>query len=186
MKLYIKTDINIASKRILQDQFGNLNIQYILHGLGEIEIVDSVTADKMKLLNAALGAYGIEIIENSKSILVQKIKDTIVELVYSDDELPASKTSAYLADKLNHSYGYLSNLFSEVTYSTIENYIIFQKTERAKKIIATDDFTFTEISLMLNYSSVAHFSTQFKNATGLTPSAFKRIINKRRNTSKMD
>ena len=111
---------------------------------------------------------------------MQKIKDTITDMVWKDENLPNITTSAYLADKLNHSYGYLSNLFSEVTYSSIENFIILQKIERAKQMIISDNYTLTEISYQLNYSSVAHLSNQFKKTTGLTPSAFQRIIKARR------
>ena len=111
---------------------------------------------------------------------VQKIKDAIVEMVYEKDKLPVTTTSIYLADKLNLSYGYLSNIFSEYTYTSIENYIIIQKIERAKKLIIDEEFNLTEISYKLNYSSLAHLSSQFKKITGLTPSVFKRIVNKRK------
>ena len=84
---------------------------------------------------------------------------------------------------MNHSYGYLANIFSEVTYSTIANFIILQKIERAKQMIIEDKLTLTEISYALNYSSVAHLSNQFKNTIGLTPTAFQRIIKKRKNDS---
>jgi len=133
-------------------------------------------------LDSCLGNYGIQIVENQKSVLVQKIKDTIVEMVYSEDKLQISN-SAYLSDKLKQRYGYLSSVFTEITYTSIENFILLQKAERAKKLISTNEFTFTEIAYTLNYSSVAHFSNQFKNITGITPSAFQRIIKKRRENS---
>jgi AraC-like DNA-binding protein len=99
------------------------------------------------------------------------------------DRLPTSN-SAYLSEKLKQRYGYLSLVFSEVTFTSIENFILLQKAERAKQLISTNEFTFTEIAYMLNYSSVAYFSNQFKSITGITPSAFQRIINKRREMSK--
>ncbi|MEP7321890.1 MAG: AraC family transcriptional regulator [Saprospiraceae bacterium] len=182
MKLYFKYDRMVACNTLVGEQLNKLGLSYELVGPVEVEIKDPVTEDKLKELNTALNRYGIEIVENQKSVLVQKIKDTITEVVYSDGELPVSKISAYLADKLKYNYGYLSNLFSDVTYTSIENFTILQKIERAKQLITTDDLTFTEIAWRLNYSSVAHFSTQFKNATGLTPSAFQRIISKRQNT----
>lgn len=111
--------------------------------------------------------------------MVQKIKDTIVEMVHSP-EMVNVKSSVYLADKLNHSYGYISNLFSEVTYTSIENFIIIQKIELTKHLIIAGALSLTEIAYQLNYSSVAHLSTQFKNTTGITPSAFQRIITKRK------
>ena len=121
-------------------------------------------------------------VENQKSVLVQKIKDTITELVTSEEPLNV-KSSVFIAEKLNHSYGYLSNLFSDVTYTSIENYIIIQKIELAKQLIINNQLSLTEIAYRLNYSSVAHLSTQFKNTTGITPSAFQRIITKRRELS---
>jgi AraC-like DNA-binding protein len=180
MNLYTRCDINIASRKILQEQLDKLDLRYTILGFGELELLGSVPEGKMQQLIEALSKYGIEIVESPKNILVQKIKDTIIELVYMEDKMTNSKVSAFLASRLNHSYGYLSKLFSETTYSSIENYIILQKTERAKQLIATNSLTFTEIAWKLNYSSVAHFSTHFKNATGLTPTAFQRIINKRR------
>ena len=181
MKLYIKYDINAACKKILVEQLDSLELSYSLVGFGEVEIKEVVNNEKLKQLNAKLNNYGIEIVENHKSILVQKIKDAITEMVYLEEKLPTSKISSYLADKVGHSYGYIYNLFSEVTYSSIGNFIILQKTERAKQLIMTSELTFTEIAWKLNYSSVAHFSNQFKNATGITPTAFQRIMNKRRN-----
>lgn len=180
MNLLIKYDISATCKAILQEQLDKLGIDYTLIGLNEIDFKQTLTDEQTTQLKSLFQKYGIEIIENQKTALVQKIKDTIVEMVWSDDITPVITTSAYLADKLNHSYGYLSNLFSEVTYSTIENFIIFQKIERAKQMIVSDSFTLTEISYQLNYSSVAHLSNQFKKTTGLTPSAFQRIIKKKR------
>ncbi|MES2479586.1 MAG: AraC family transcriptional regulator [Bacteroidota bacterium] len=180
MKLYLKYDTINLCRTILQEQLERLGINYTLEGIGELEIKEATTEEQLAMLTEALRHYGIEIVEAQKSIIVQKIKDTITEMVYHNDELPALKISSYLADKLNMRYTYLASLFSAVTYTSIENFIILQKIERAKQLITTDELTFTEIAWKLNYSSVAHFSTQFKNATGLTPTAFQRIIQKRR------
>ena len=141
--------------------------------------VEKINPLVFSALTEELKEYGIDIIENQKSVLVQKIKDTIIEMIHSP-ELVNVKSSVYLAEKLSHSYGYLSNLFSDVTYTSIENYIILQKIEYAKQLIVSSDLSLTEIAFQLNYSSVAHLSTQFKNVTGITPSAFQRIITKRR------
>lgn len=183
MKLYLKFDANTAFREILQEQFRKMEIPYIYHGFAEIEIDDNVSNEGMNTLSANLSRFGIGIVETQKSILVQKIKDIIIEMVYMEDRLPTSN-SAYISEKLNHRYGYLSLVFSEVTFTSIENFILLQKTERAKQLISTNDLTFTEIAYMLNYSSVAYFSNQFKSITGITPSAFQRIINKRREMSK--
>ncbi len=180
MKLYVKYNMNALYKKVLEEQLDKLSLTYTLIGFTEVEIEDAMTAEKWDQLNFCLDSYGIEVVESHKSVLVQKIKDAIIEMVYIEEQLPTSKISDYLAEKLLHSYGYLANLFSEVTFTSIENFIILQKIERAKHFISTGELTFTEISFRLNYSSLAHFSTQFKNTTGLTPSAFQRIIKKRR------
>jgi AraC-like DNA-binding protein len=183
MKLNIKYDINIACKVILQEQLDKLKISYEITGLGEIEIKETLSADQYKELEAGIKKYGIEIIDDPKNALIQRIKDTIIEMVYLSEELPNTNISAYIANKLNHNYGYLSNLFSEVTFSSIANFIILQKIERAKQLIIEDKLTLTEVAWELNYSSVAHLSNQFKKTTGLTPTAFQRIIKKRKNIS---
>jgi AraC-like DNA-binding protein len=180
MNLYIKYDIPTTCNKVLQDILNKNNLNYSLVSFWEVDIKETLSESEFNELSAGLNNYGIEIVESHKSILVQKIKDAITEMVYLEDKLPTSKTSSYLADKLKHRYGYISNLFSEVTYTSIENYIILQKIERAKQLLITNELTITEIAWKLNYSSVAHLSNQFKNVTGLTPSMFQRIINRRR------
>lgn len=180
MNLYIKYDIPVLCKRVLQDILDSQKHDYSLHTYREVELKETLSESELSDLSTRLNIYGIQIVESHKSILVQKIKDAITEMVYMEDKLPTSKTSAYLADKLKHRYGYISNLFSEVTYTSIENFIILQKIERAKQLLITNELTITEIAWKLNYSSVAHLSNQFKNVTGLTPSMFQRIINRRR------
>lgn len=179
MKLYIKYDINLACKVILQEQLEELGLSFEMKDLGEVEIIGNLTAELQKNLDESLGRYGIKIISNHKNTLIEKTKDIIIEMIYEKEKLPNMNISNYLAERLNHSYGYISNLFSEVTYSSIENFIIIQKIERAKQLIIEGDLTLTEISYQLNYSSVAHLSNQFKKTTGLTPTAFQRIIKKR-------
>lgn len=181
MKLYIKYDINVIFKKVLQEQLDKLDLSYTLVAFTEVEIKEKIQEETLKQLCSNFNEYGIEIVENSKSILIQKIKDAIIEMVYMEDKLPIAKTSAYLAEKLGYSYGYISNLFAEVTYTSIENFIILHRIELAKHLISIGEQSFTEIAHKLNYSSLAHFCTQFKNTTGLTPTVFKRIIFKRRN-----
>ncbi len=179
MKLYIKYDINLACRVILQEQLEQLGLEYELKELGEVEILSPMTPEIQKQLDESLERYGIKIVSNHKNTLIEKTKDIIIEMIYEKEKLPNTNISTYLADRLNHSYGYISNLFSEVTYSSIENFIIIQKIERAKQLIIEGELTLTEISYQLNYSSVAHLSNQFKKTTGLTPTAFQRIIKKR-------
>ncbi len=185
MKLFLKYDINAVCRKVLEEQLDKLKVSYSILGFGEVEVRESASSSKLKQLHSNLKSYGIDVVETQKSILVQKTKDAIIEMVYMEDKLPVSKTSSYIATKLKHSYGYISSLFSEVTFTSIEKFIILQKIERAKHMISTNELNFTEIAYKLNYSSVSHFSNQFKNTTGITPSAFQRIINKRRNLNRV-
>jgi AraC-like DNA-binding protein len=183
MRLNFNYDGNIACRAILQEQLEKLGIKYQLLDLGQIEIGDAISEEGLIELKDILKKYGIQIINNPKGQLIQKIKDAIIEIVYDKDKFPDITISQYLSDKLNFRYGYITNIFSEYTYTSIENFIIIQKIERAKKLIIEEKLTLTEISYELNYSSVAYLSTQFKKVTGLTPSLFKRIVSKRRKLS---
>ncbi len=180
MKIFVKFDFAKACNKVIQEKLTELNINYKILSFGEVEFLEQVPLDVLESLDKSLKEYGIEIIENQKVILVQKIKDTIINMVFNDEATINVKSSAYLSDKLGYSYGYLSNLFSEVTYTSIENFIILQKIEYTKTLIARTELTLTEIAFKLNYSSVSHLSRQFKNTVGITPTAFQRIINKRR------
>lgn len=180
MKIFVKFNFNVICNKVLEDKLNELDVKFRILGFGEIEILQKLTNKQEQNLHILFKDYGIDVIENEKIILVQKIKDAIREIVFSTDEALNIKTSVYLAEKLGHSYGYLSNLFSEITYTSIENFIILQKIEYAKQLILTTDLSLTEIAFKLNYSSVAHLSTQFKNTTGITPSTFQRIISKRK------
>lgn len=179
MKIYLKYNYPQLTKKILQDQLSELGYKFKINGFGEFVFLERIPSEKMKQLTEKFQEYGIEIIENQKSVLAQKIKDTIFEMVNSDTQLIV-KSSVYISEKLNLSYVYLSSVFSEVTYTSIENYIIIQKIELAKQLIINTNMNLTEISIQLNYSSIAHLSSQFKNNTGMTPSAFQRIILKRK------
>ncbi len=180
MKLHIKYDINLCCKIVLQEQLDKLQLPYTVTGLGEIESKEAISAEKYEELGTNLAKYGIELIDNPKNVIVQKIKDAIIEMVYVQEDLPTVKISEYLSKKLNKSYNSIAVLFSEITFTSIQNYIILQKIERAKQEIIEGKQTLTEIAWKLNFSSVAHLSGDFKRITGLTPTAFQRIINKRR------
>lgn len=181
MKLFVKFDFNTICTTVLQERLDALGFTYQLDNFGEITFNSKIAADQLQELTKSLSKYGVEVVEDPKSILVQKIKDTIMRLVYDTQSEVQVKSSVFLSQELGHSYGYLSNLFSEVTHTSIENYTILQKVEYAKQLILNGDKNLTEIAFQLNYSSVAHLSTQFKNTTGITPTAFERIISKRRN-----
>jgi AraC-like DNA-binding protein len=180
MKVFIKFDFNNACKKILEEKLDECQIKHRILGFGEVDFLERVSPEKLNLFSQSLRPYGIEIVKNQKAILIQKIKDTIVEMVFNEDISVNVKSSVYLSEKLKYSYGHLSTLFSEVTYTSIENFIILQKIEYAKQLIINNELSLTEIAFKLNYSSIAHLSSQFKNSTGISPSAFQRIINRRR------
>ena len=181
MKINIKYDINTAAKVILQENLERLGVPYEINGMGEIRINGMLTAEQYIELESSIKKYGIKIIDNPKEAIVQKIKEVIIEMVYMEDKLHYAKTSAYIADRMKLSYSYLSKIFSEVTYTSIENFMILQRIERAKQLIIEEKLTFTEVAWKMNYSSVAHLSNQFKKTTGLTPTVFQRIIERRNN-----
>jgi len=179
MNLYLKYDTYFACKKILQEQFEKFQLSYNLKSFWEVEFKETVPGPTLEVLSSSLNYYGIQIVDNHKNILAQRIKDAIIEIVYMDERLPYLKTSLYLAEKLNHRYSYIANIFSEVTYTSIEKYYILQKIERSKELLISDELTISEIAWKLNFSSLAHFCKQFKNVTGLTPKIFQRIIKKR-------
>ncbi len=180
MKLHVKYDIQTACKAILKEQLEQAGLLYKAINSSEVELKNQIGAEELAKLNANLKTYGIEILDDQKNDVIQKTKDVIIEMVNREEYLPPIKISAYIADKVKYSYGYLAALFSEVTFTSIENFIILQKIERVKQMILAGDLTLTEIAFKLHYSSVAHLSTQFKKTTGLTPTSFQSIIKKRR------
>lgn len=185
MKINVKFDLNILSKKVLCNQLDEMGITYTLKGLGEIEIKTKPDNITIAIITEKLAEYGIEIISDQQMALVQRIKDAITVLI--DDEVNYKKynISTYLSEKLEYSYSYLSNIFSETTYTSIENFVILKKIDIAKNYIIENNLTLTEIAYKLHYSSVAHLSTQFKKTTGLTPSTFQKIIKKRKERNVM-
>ncbi len=179
MVLYINYNVNKICKTLLQEQLDKMELKYVLLSLGEVQLKEPISETALQQLNSNLNQCNIEIVESQKSILVQRIKDAIIEMVFTDEKMPI-KFSAYLTDKLNYNYNYLANLFSSETFSSIEKFILLQKTERAKQLLAQNKLNITEIAWKLNYSSTAHFSNQFKSITGITPTVFQKIILKKR------
>jgi len=180
MKLHIKYDINLCCKIVLKEQLDKLQLPYNISGLGEVILTGTVPTVKYDELELCLKKYGIEIINEPKNVLVQKIKDAIVEMVYLKETLPISNNSAFLADKLNKSYNYLSDVFSEVTLTSIQSFIIYHRVERTKQEIIEGNLNISEIAWKLKYSSVAHLSNEFKKVIGLTPTRFQRIFASRK------
>lgn len=171
--------VSIRCKIIVRSELENMGIHYTTVELGEVQISEKPSSEQYDALNAALASHGMEILEDKKSVLIEKIKNIIVEQIHYNEEPLTVNFSVYLAKQLNYDYHYLSNLFSEVKGTTIEKYIIAQKIERVKELLIYDELTLTEIAYKLHYSSVAHLSNQFKKVTGLTPSFFKQLKHKR-------
>ena len=171
---------SIRCKMLVKDELKRLGLHFILVELGEIEIMEDISLEQRLELKMALQQSGLELMENKKAVLIEKIKAVIVEMVHYSDEMIKVNFSDYLSEKLHHDYTYMANLFSEVQGTTIEQFIILHKIERVKELIIYDELNLTEISYKLNYSSVAHLSNQFKKVTGLTPSHFKQLKDKRR------
>ena len=180
MIINVKFNFNTLCKKILCQQLDVLDLEYSIRGVGEIELKSTPDPKQMLRIAENLSDYGIEVISDQQTALVQRIKDAITLLVNGDEDAQKYNVSTYLSEKLDYSYAYLSNLFSEVTHTSIENFVILKKIDVAKALIIDKDLTLTEIAFKLNYSSVAHLSAQFKKTTGLTPSTFQKIILKRK------
>ncbi len=164
----------------VKEELRKLGIPYTSIDLGEIEIPAEISSDQRELLKVNLLKSGLELMDDSRAILIERIKNVIVEMIHYADELPKIKNSIYISEKLNHDYTYLANLFSESTGTNIEQFILIHKIERVKELLLYDELNLTEISYKLNYSSVAHLSNQFKKITGLTPTFFKQLKQKRK------
>ena len=180
MKLYIKYMVSNRCKMAVKEELKKLGLHFIVVDLGEVEIMESITLDQREKLKLSLLDSGLELMDDKRAVLIEKIKNTIIEMIHHSDEVIKTNFSDYLSQKLNHDYTYLANLFSEVQGSTIEHFIINHKIERIKELIIYDELNITEIAWKMNYSSVAHLSNQFKKVTGLSPSHFKQLKDKRR------
>ena len=166
---------------MVKEELKKLGLHYVLVDLGEVEIMEDISHEMREQLKIALLLTGLELIDDKKAVLIGKIKSVIVEMVHYLDDSPKMVFSDYISQKLHHDYTYMANLFSEVQGTTIEQYIIAHKIERIKELIIYDELNITQIAMKMNYSSVAHLSNQFKKVTGLTPSHFKKMKDKRRN-----
>ena len=148
--------------------------------LGEVVCLNDLSTNQLDHLKEVLHDAGLDILDDKKSILIERIKNVVVEMVHYLDELPKTKFSHYLSEKLKYDYTYLSNLFSETEGRTLEHFVLQHKIEKIKELIMYDELNLTEIAFKLHYSSVAHLSNQFKKITGQSPSAFKAMHNRSR------
>jgi AraC-like DNA-binding protein len=173
--------VSIRCKMVVKSELKKLGLHYANLELGTVDVLEDITIQQRDELKTGLLKSGLELMEDKKAILIEKIQNVVIEMVHYEDELPKVNFSDYLSEKLNHDYTYMANLFSETKGITIEHFIILHKVERVKELILYDELTLSEIAWRLHYSSVAHLSNQFKKITGLTPSYFKTLKQKKRN-----
>ena len=165
---------------LVKEALKNIGLHFIVIDLGEVEVMEDITSEQKEILKTTLTEAGLELMDDKRAILIEKIKTVIVEMVHHSGELPKTNFSNYLSQRLNHDYTYMANLFSEVQGKTIEQFMICHKVERIKELIIYGELNMSEIAHKMNYSSMAHLSGQFKKVTGLTPSHFKQLKDKRR------
>lgn len=164
-------------KEILKE----LGLHFVMVDLGEVDVMENISLEQREELREALLESGLELMDDKRAMLIEKIKNIIIEMVHHSDEVVKVNFSTYLSEKLNYDYTYMANLFSEIQGTTIEQFVISHKVERIKELIIYDELNISEIAWKMNYSSVAHLSNQFKKVTGLSPSHFKLLKGKRRN-----
>ena len=179
MKLYIKYMVSLRCKMMVKEELVKLGLHYIIVDLGMVDILEDITKQQHQQLKENLLKSGLELLDDKRSILIEKIKNLIIEMIHYSDDLPKINYSDYISEKLNYDYTYLSNIFSEVKGITIQQFIIIHKIEKVKELLLYDELNLTEISYKLHYSSVAHLSNQFKKITGLSPSFYKQLKQKR-------
>jgi len=172
--------VSLRCKLMVKDELEKLGLHYVVLDLGMVEVMEEITPQQHEELRVNLLKSGLELLNNQKRILIEKIKNVIVEMIHYSEDLPKMNYSEYISAKLNYDYDYLSNIFSEVKGVTIQQFIIIHKIEKVKELLLYDELNLTEIAHRLHYSSVAHLSNQFKKVTGLSPSFYKQLQQKRR------
>jgi AraC-like DNA-binding protein len=165
---------------IVKATLEKLHIAYTHIDLGEIHLVDQLTEPQLTILEQMLLPYGLVLMNDKKAILIEKIKNIIIEMIHYEEDLQIVKNSTFISEKIGQNYTYLANLFSETTGTTIEHFILLHKIEKVKELIIYNELNLTQIADKMHYSSVAHLSNQFKKITGLTPTFYKRLKSKKR------
>jgi AraC-like DNA-binding protein len=165
---------------LVNEELQKQGLHAIIVDLGTVEILEDITTEQRNQLKANLLKSGLELLDDKRSILIEKVKNVIVEMIHYSNELPSVNCSEYISEKVGYDYTYLANIFSEVKGITIQQFIIIHKIEKVKELLIYDELNLTEISYKLHYSSVAHLSNQFKKITGLTPTFYKQLKNKRK------
>jgi AraC-like DNA-binding protein len=180
MKLYIKYMVSLRCKMMVREELKKLCLHSVSIELGAVEILEDMSQEQHDALKENLSRSGLELLDDKRSVIIEKIKNVVTEMIHYNEDVPVVNNSDYISEKLGYNYTYLSNLFSEVKGMTIQNYIILHKIEKVKEYLIYDELTLTEIAYRLHYSSVAHLSNQFKKVTGLTPSYFKKMKESRK------
>jgi len=175
VKLYIKYMVSLRCKLKVKEELRKLNIKYGVVDLGVVEIFKDISPEIRELLRVNLKKSGLELLNDKKSIVIERIQNAVVEMIHFSNELPKVNFSDYISEKLDLDYTYLSNMFAEVKGYTLQNFIIMHKIEKVKELLFYDELNLSEISYRLQYSSVAHLSAQFKKTTGLTPTFYKKL-----------
>lgn len=175
MKLHIKNMVSDRCKMLVKSELEKLELHYILVALGEVEIMESLTSEQLIQLNNELLKSGLSLISDHKTMLIEQIKNTVIELVHYTDKQIKINFSDYLSEKLKYDYTYLANLFSENQGVSIEHFILTHRIEKVKELLVYDEMNISEIAYKLHFSSTAHLSNQFKKMTGLTPSDYKHL-----------
>ena len=165
-------------KTAVKEELKKLGLHFVIIDLGEVEVMENISIQQREELQTGLLDVGLQLMDDKRAVLIEKIKNVIIEMVHHSEEMVKINFSNFLSEKLQHDYTYLANLFSEVQGTTIEQFIIAHKIERIKELIIYDELNISEIAWKMNYSSVSHLSKQFKKATGLSPSHFKLLKNK--------
>jgi len=171
--------VSLRCKMMVKAELKKLGLKYVNVDLGMVEVLEDITPEQREKLKKNLLKSGLELLDDQKAILIEKIKSVIIELIHYTDEIPDVNYSDYISEKLDHDYTYLANTFSEIKGITIQQFIIHHKIEKVKELLLYDELNLTEISHKLHYSSVAHLSGQFKKVTGLTPTFYKNLKEKR-------
>lgn len=167
-------------KMAVKEELRKLGLHFVVVDLGEVDVMEDLSTEQLAQLSAGLLSTGLELMDDKRAILIEKIQNVITEMIHNADDLPKMNYSDYISEKLDYDYTYLSNIFSEVKGITIQQFIIVHKIERVKEYLIYDELNLTEISYKLHYSSVAHLSNQFKKVTGLSPSQYRQLKDKKR------
>jgi YesN/AraC family two-component response regulator len=175
MKIYIKYMVSLRCRLVVKNALEELNMKYYNINLGEVDLVEAPTPEVLNQFREKILRSGLVLIDDRQSIIVEKIKSLIIEMVHYTDEMPRVNLSDYLANKIQTEYHKASALFSKVTGTTIEHFFILHRVERAKELLLYDELNLSEIAYRLHFSSVAHLSNQFKKITGLSPTLFKSL-----------